>query len=101
MGSIGRAALETLPFTRYETLSGVYDVRSRRVRRLPLLGYQADSALRVPWLKTWNRINLASARALGEPARISIHPHDRELPLFTELESVLGTCARFLRYDEL
>ncbi|MGH8503767.1 MAG: DUF2334 domain-containing protein [Gammaproteobacteria bacterium] len=46
MGRLSRSTLRTLPFARYEFLSGIYDARADEFHRLPLAGFEADSPAR-------------------------------------------------------
>ncbi|WP_242464218.1 DUF2334 domain-containing protein [Thiococcus pfennigii] len=83
MGRIARARLAALPFRYYEVLSGVYDTDEGRLRRLPLLGYEADTGLRAAFLRFSN----GASRALAgrRPIRIAIHPFDLGLRLADDL----------------
>jgi predicted deacetylase len=89
MGSIFRSQLRTLPFRYFEYFSGVYDGKSERFCRLPLVGYEADRPWRVAPLLLWNEINLALARHTGL-LRIAIHPHDLHMRLSNQLIKLLG-----------
>lgn len=90
MGAIARPALEALPFRYVEVLSGVLDTRARRLERMPLVGFEADTAWRAHALRRWNRINLAYARRRGVPLRVAIHPHDLGLRLAEDVGTVLA-----------
>jgi len=83
MGRIARARLAALPFRYYEVLSGVYDADEGRFRRLPLLGYEADTGLRASVLRLSNAANRALAG--DRPIRIAIHPLDLGLHLSDDL----------------
>ncbi|MGB5830373.1 MAG: DUF2334 domain-containing protein, partial [Thiohalocapsa sp.] len=75
---------EICPFRLYETFSGVFDAGSRRVIRIPMLGYEADQVLRVPVIRGWNAANRRWARR-QRLLRIGIHPRDPELRLHQDL----------------
>lgn len=98
MGRVSRSALRTLPFARYEFLSGIYDARADTFHRLPLAGFEADSQARARPLRMWNAANLALARATRRPLRIAIHPADPKLPLADDLRQLLQACTRFQDY---
>ena len=91
-------ALGSLPFTAFdgtsfrwiETLTGVYDVRARRHRRLPLIGFEADTPARQIALRISNRANQALAAASGRPLRVAVHPHDLDLLLRADLSRRVG-----------
>jgi len=95
MGRVPRSRLRTLPFARYEYLSGVYNARADRFHHLPLVGFEADSIARARPLRLWNAANFALARATRRPLRIAIHPSDLRLPLADDLERLLRACTRF------
>ena len=83
MGSISRGRLRELPFRTYETLGGVYDAERDRFTRMPLAGFEADTALRAAVLRGFNRWNARRARSGGR-LRIALHPHDLDLRLARE-----------------
>lgn len=89
MGSISRARLRELPFEHYETLGGVYHARDDRFERIPLLGFEADTAFRATTLRIFNVVNHALAKRHGR-ARVAIHPRDRRLLLSQDLSRLLG-----------
>ena len=85
MGAVPLARLAVdCPFPLYETFTGVIDARTRRLRRIPMLGYEADRTLRIPVIRAWNAINRRVARSNGL-LRIGIHPHDPQLHLRHDL----------------
>ncbi len=88
MGTIRRSTLATLPFRRYESLTGVYDNVENRFDRQPLVGYEADTAIRALALRALNTANLAAARLRGL-VRVAIHPRDLELRLAGDLLATL------------
>jgi len=89
LGSVPRARLATAaPFAYYELFNGWFEASSGRFLSLPLLGYEADRAIRAPLLRAWNRLNRARARY--QPlVRIGIHPDDFNLRLAAELRADL------------
>lgn len=91
MGAIRRTTLATLPFRRYESLTGVFDARENRFTRQPLVGYEADTRLRMISLRALNFANLMASRFAGA-LRIAIHPRDLELRLADDL---VATVLRF------
>jgi predicted deacetylase len=100
MGAVSRGDLAALPFRFYEVTSGVYDARTGRFHRLPLVGYEADGLWRALPLRLWNGINRLAA-GLGGPLRIAIHPGDLELALGGDLERLLARPIRPLGYAAL
>ena len=97
------AALDSLPYRCVETLRGVL-LRGRdgvTLRRLPLVGFEADTPLRERVLRAWNERQRHSARRRGVPLRISIHPHDAQLRLGPDLLAEVSRGWRCLRYADL
>lgn len=84
MGSISRRRLGDLPFETYETLTGVYDRRSGVFTRLPLMGFEADTAFRALAVRLFNAWNRSGPAGRG-PMRLALHPHDLELRLRDDL----------------
>jgi predicted deacetylase len=89
MGSLGRAGLRQLPFRHYEYLHGVFDAERDRFVPAPVLGYEADSLLRVTLLRWWNRLAQVSARR-RDVVRIGIHPFDLDHRLANDLRAHLA-----------
>ena len=79
MGSARHSDLDELPYSRFETMSGVY-ISRQGFRRLPMIGFEADTAFRALACRIWNRMNTAWASMNGA-LRIGIHPNDFELLL--------------------
>jgi len=96
MGSIGRRRLEALPFRLFETLSGIYDAGSGRFTRAPMMGFEADNAVRAAACSAWNSINTITAGT--RPIRLGIHPYDLELRLKASLEQIIARGGRALGY---
>jgi predicted deacetylase len=93
LGHLRTGDLESQPFRVLETLRGV---RLRQpdgrfvLAPLPLLGFEADTALRAEVLGSWNRLQLRRARRGGQILRIALHPHDERLRLADQLQAVLA-----------
>ena len=79
VGSARRSDLDALPYERFETMGGVY-VAKQGFLRLPMIGFEADTAFRALACRTWNRMNTSWARMRGT-LRVGIHPGDFELRL--------------------
>lgn len=93
LGGISRSNMASLPYSRIETLSGVHVRQSDGsfyLRRMPLLGFEADSTARVFFLTQWNRLQLRLSRRAGIPPRIALHPADHRLLLGEQLRAVLA-----------
>lgn len=88
MGRLPWERLRSLPFRYYEVLGGVYDARSHRFIRLPLVGYEANSLGRVPFLRLWNALNVRCVRP-NAPLRVAIHPRDLRMKLSQDLLRLL------------
>lgn len=89
MGALPRRALDQLGFRYFETLAGIYDARTRRFLRLPVVGFEADTRLRAAALRLSNALNRWLGRRAGA-VRLAIHPFDAELRLSEDLERCLG-----------
>ncbi len=104
LGGITAKHLAKLPFAQIETTSGLLqrDAFGRYVmRRLPLTGYEADTAFRAVSLRKWNRWQARSAEKRHNPLRISIHPDDFQLRLQDQLEAQIRSARNFIAYDSL
>ncbi|MDH3588468.1 MAG: polysaccharide deacetylase family protein [Gammaproteobacteria bacterium] len=88
MGDISRDRLRELPFHQYETLAGVYDSRTDRFQRIPLVGFEADTRFRALFLRLSNALNRAAARVSGQ-LRVAIHPRDLQLNLRADLDKAM------------
>ena len=100
MGRLSRADLDRLPFRRYEYLTGVYDSDLKRQIRTPMVGFEADTAMRAAACRLWNSANLWAA-GMTAPLRVAIHPRDFELCLGNDLERLLNDGGRALSYSKL
>lgn len=101
LGELPKSDLRDLPFSCVELLDGVLDSDNGRYQRLPLSGYEADTAWRAASLGIWNRVNQLSATLGGKPLRIGIHPFDAELRLHRQMRDQINACTRFISYPEL
>lgn len=102
LGPLGERELRRAPFAHIETLRGLRRMRQGDLRALPLLGFEADTALRAAALAGWNAWQLWRARQRpGEPLRIAIHPQDFQLKLSAQLDRLLQQPFRFMLYSEL
>ena len=91
MGSISRDRLKSLPFLRYEILSGIVDAASGRVRHLPLVGFEADTIWREPFLRLSNSLNKGLAGYWRVSLRVAIHPLDLALRLADDLVALMAS----------
>lgn len=101
MGPVPRSMLDRLPFAFHETLAGVYATASRRLHRLPMAGFEADTALRASFVRPFNAINALASRSLGQPLRLGIHPFDFEMKLSRSLADWIERGGEALPYEAL
>lgn len=99
LGAISPAGLSRQPFSLVETLTGVRETRSGAFRWLPVVGFEADTALRAAALGLSNALMRGLARA--RPLRLAIHPHDRILRLRRSLHAHLSASQRIVDYGGL
>lgn len=90
LGRVRPGLLGTLAFAWVESTRGMRHIASGRRIHLPLVGFEADTALRAMLLTGWNRSQIALARLTDRPLRISIHPHDLQLRLADALKGLLA-----------
>jgi len=90
LGSVPHSELRSTGFARVETMSGYLDLRTGRLQRSALIGFEAASLWQVPVLKLSNAFNRLLAMRL--PLRIALHPDDHRLPLAHDLENTLARC---------
>lgn len=104
LGRLPRGDMASLPFSVIETLRGV------RIRQpggayqllpMPLLGFEADSALRMRFLTDWNRLQLHRARRLGSLPRLALHPADHRLLLGEQMRAILALGWTSVAYSDL
>jgi hypothetical protein len=89
MGELPLRAFGETNYRWVETLTGIYSVRGKRFHRLPLVGFEADTAARARALGGLNRINHLLATATGRSLRVAIHPRDFDLLLARDLERMI------------
>jgi predicted deacetylase len=100
MGTVRRKDLKVLPFSHYEVLRGLLDGRTGRLRWLPLVGYEADTAFRKISLKVLNGMNVKLGEWTRRPVRISLHPPDLDYLLGKDLEALVREPWRFVDEGE-
>ncbi len=100
MGRVRVPVLRESPYRYFETTSGILDTDSGQLRKLPLVGFEADNSFRALSLSAWNRINML-LESPGRPLRISIHPYDPELRLGGDLWRLLGSVTRCRHYSSV
>jgi uncharacterized protein len=91
MGAMPLAAFHGTSFRWIETLTGIYDATNGRHRRLPLVGFEADTRFRAASLRVSNAANTALASAVRRPLRVAVHPNDFELLLSGDLRRLLAS----------
>lgn len=101
MGKVSHADLKTLPYRFYETISGIYDSQKHCFSKLPLAGFEADTALRAIFLRVYNAVNYQRAYRTHQPLRIAIHPHDLDLCLGQDLRKLLNRQIDCVSYKNL
>lgn len=101
LGAVSAAALrEASLFRQIEVFGGVVDTRTGAGVHVPVLGYEADAAVRVPVLRVWNALSRRRAVRAGY-VRIGIHPQDIDYPLRADLVADLTRYRRFANYSAL
>jgi predicted deacetylase len=98
LGAIRQDALRRLPFERIEVTRGLMTPATGTLTHLPLVGFEADTALRAQFLRRWNRWQASLARRGNQALRIGIHPADHELRLADELNDMIGANWQSIRY---
>lgn len=99
LGALSRTELQKLPFRWYETLIGLYDSDLGTFTRLPLAGFDADTAFRRWFLLCWNRLNVSVARCSSRPVRVALHPNDLNLFLAAEARAFFAQQLRCVTVD--
>ncbi len=89
IGDLPLGAFSQMPYQWVETLTGIYSVGANRFRRLPLLGFEADTRFRALVLRALNGFNRLVARATRRPIRVAVHPHDFDLLLAEDLAQLV------------
>jgi predicted deacetylase len=101
MGRVSAVQLiEDTPFGLYEDFNGVFDARNGRYHRIPMLGYEADQAIRVPIIRSWNALNRWRGAHNGR-LRIGLHPYDFGLRMGAQLARDLATYSAAIDYQAL
>ncbi len=96
MGDAKHSDLDALPYERFETTFGVY-VSNHGFIRLPMIGFEADTAFRALACRVWNRMNKGWAERAAA-LRIGIHPNDFDLRLGEDVArsvTMLGTSVSY------
>jgi len=101
MGPVPRAFLKRLPFDLYETTGGVFDAGADRYHRLPMAGFETDTAFRAAVVRPFNALNRSWSRSSKKPLRLGIHPDDFELRLADDLEAMIAAGGECLSYRAL
>ncbi len=99
MGSARRRDLDALPYARFETMGGVY-VAKQGFLRLPMIGFEADTAFRALACRVWNRMNKGWADSTGA-LRIGFHPNDFELLLSDDVRRAVTMPGTPVSYSTL
>ena len=101
LGALSRVDYAALRFRYVETLTGILNTRTGRLTRLPLVGYEADNALRALFLTVFNGWNVARARGQHLPVRVGLHPFDLSLRLSSHIAVLLDQVDAFRDYSAL
>lgn len=99
MGNVTTSLLQALPFSQYETLSGVYHSDGDSFDRLPLTGYEADLPARAIFLRRFNQYQRYRAASTGLPLRIGIHPYDLQYRMANDLLQDVHSVERAMNYE--
>lgn len=100
LGKISRDALKRSGYRYIETTGGYIDAERGKNKRLPLIGFEADTRLRKYTLLSWNAIN-ARFSSQNRPLRISIHPYDTNYLLGASMSDWLAKVDQFHGYRSL
>jgi hypothetical protein len=101
LGSAPPQAFRTTGFRWVETLTGIYDIRARRMHHLPLVGFEADTRMRKWCLRTSNSLNWRLGATANRPVRVAVHPEDSRLLLADDLADALHLSGRSLAPADL
>jgi predicted deacetylase len=101
LGPISLDAFDETAYRWVETLTGIYSVRAKRFVRLPVVGFEADTATRAYALRALNLVNTRLAAITRRPLRIAIHPDDFDLRLADDLAARIVASHRVVHPREL
>ena len=77
-------------FNYVESISGIIDLKKQQLHALPLMGFEADTTLRVAGVFLFNFLNLTASNIFPDRTlRVAIHPDDFDLQLSKSLHAVL------------
>ncbi len=93
--------LSASPFDLVEVLGSLVWTASGKKLRLPVVGFEADTAWRQGVLTLSNKVNAGVAAARHQPLRIAIHPRDFCLRLAHQLDTILAKPATSISYGML
>lgn len=94
LGDLTPYDLSKTGFNYVETTTGIFDLRSDRFYRLPLVGFEARTPFSAAALRITNVTNRVLKRLfLKRSLRVSIHPDDFDLLLSASLKDVLARLA--------
>lgn len=101
LGPISKADLARVPYRLIETTRGLLHLaEGTHFQKLPLTGYEADTAFREFFLRRWNAAQARSAARRNLPLRISIHPDDLDLRVADQMEEQILAVESFKPYLE-
>ncbi len=97
LGPVRPRDLAELPYDHVETLAGLRHAGG--LHWLPLVGYEADTALRAATLRASNALARVTTRR-QRPLRIGLHPDDAGLRLARDMDADLAGIRRALHYRD-
>jgi hypothetical protein len=100
LGPISKGNLRKAPYSCIEVTRGLIRPDKLSKLKLPLTGFEADTALREAFLRRWNARAVKQAKRTGRPLRLSIHPYDLQLRVADQLETIVQLEWRYLRYEQ-
>lgn len=101
LGRIPVTTLKSLGLTSVEVLSGIYSVNTGKLRRLPLVGFEADTWPRAIFLAGWNQLMMRYAIRRQMPLRISLHPYDLNLKLRKQIDDTFALDWAYQNFNNL
>ncbi|CUJ21185.1 polysaccharide deacetylase family protein [Cognatishimia activa] len=99
LGEITEKALAETGFRMVETLRGVRFPQSGERVSLPLVGFEADTAVRALALTVFNGFSTRASN--NRLLRVSLHPHDHKLRLQNNLRTILRNSDESFDYASL